>query len=618
MDREFKKRLQNKYLKLMNTFILKKRFFIFFLVLIFGIFIFLIGLGSTGLVDETPPLFASAGRFMSESGDWLIPKVNGILRFDKPPLFYWLMGIIYSLPGNSSWDNLGSLSARLPSAVASLFLMLMIADTLYCWPQKSTNKSISALIGAFSFALSPLVIIWSRAAVSDSLLCSTVGISLLSFWRTLASDKKSSCTIPWILLGLAILTKGPVALVIVSLSLLSFLGTQKNWKNLIKKINPIRGILITSLLSIPWYVIALYREGSAFWNSFFGYHNIQRYTSVVNNHSEPWWFFLNIMILGSLPFSVFLISGIFESGKELINNFKKEYDIKDSLSIFAFCWLMSILLFFSISATKLPSYWLPAIPAASILITKSANILAKTYKQISLPYLVTFLIFLGFSIASFLSNKWLELINDPEMPNLAVEIQEYGLISRTRIVFLVMTIASLFFLIKKFSKSFLYLQILMLSGQFLIMPPVRKLTDNSRQLPLRDISKEIQNLRQSEEPLAMIGIRKPSLHFYSKQIVFYEPNSPQGIINLSERFNLDKRSNNYDQPNYESETFLVVIDKYSQETKYWKRYIRNKDLGEFGIYKLMRVKRRDLDRYANYFKRIGKDPDWEIDNFEKF
>ena len=618
MAKEIKKRLRNKNLNSMNILILKKRFFILLCVLIVGILTFLLGIGSTGLVDETPPLFASAGRLMSESGDWLIPKVNGILRFDKPPLFYWLMGIIYSLPGNSNWDNLGSLSARLPSALSSLFLMLMIADTLYCWPQNSSNKSISALIGAFSFSLSPLVIIWSRAAVSDSLLCATVGISLLSFWRTFASDKNSVCTIPWILLGLAILTKGPVALVIIFLTLASFLGTQKNWKNLIKKINPIRGIFITSLLSIPWYVIALYREGSAFWNSFFGYHNLQRYTSVVNNHAEPWWFFLNVMILGSLPFSVFLFSGIFESGKELINNFKKEYDIKDSLSIFAFCWLISIFLFFSISATKLPSYWLPAIPAASILISKSANTLSRTYKQLSLPLLITFLIFLGFSIASFLSNKWLGLINDPEMPNLALEIQENGLISRTRIVFFIMTIATIIFLIKKSSKAFLYLQILFLSGQFLIMPQVRKLTDNSRQLPLRDISKEIQNLRQSEEPLAMIGIRKPSLHFYSKQIVFYEPNSPQGIINLSERFLLDKRSNNYDQPNYESATFLVVIDKYSQDTKYWKKYIRNKNLGEFGIYKLMRVKRRDLDRYADYFKRIGKDPDWEIDNFEKF
>ena len=70
----------------------KKRLLNSIIVLIPGIIIFILGLGSTGLVDETPPLFASAARAMSESGDWLTPKVNGIFRFDKPPLIYWLMG----------------------------------------------------------------------------------------------------------------------------------------------------------------------------------------------------------------------------------------------------------------------------------------------------------------------------------------------------------------------------------------------------------------------------------------------------------------------------------------------------------------------------------------------
>ena len=70
----------------------RKRFLTLLIVFISGIIIFILGLGSTGLVDETPPLFAAAGRAMSESGDWLTPKVNGIYRFDKPPLIYWLMG----------------------------------------------------------------------------------------------------------------------------------------------------------------------------------------------------------------------------------------------------------------------------------------------------------------------------------------------------------------------------------------------------------------------------------------------------------------------------------------------------------------------------------------------
>ena len=70
----------------------KKRLITLIIVSVCGIIVFFLGLGTTGLVDETPPLFAAAARAMSESGDWLTPKVNGMFRFDKPPLIYWLMG----------------------------------------------------------------------------------------------------------------------------------------------------------------------------------------------------------------------------------------------------------------------------------------------------------------------------------------------------------------------------------------------------------------------------------------------------------------------------------------------------------------------------------------------
>ena len=167
----------------------KKRILTFFIVLTSGIIIFILGLGSTGLVDETPPLFATAGRAMSESGDWLTPKVNGINRFDKPPLLYWLMGFFYSLPKNEIWDSFGTLSARLPSALTSLSFTLIIGDTLYCRPKKGDREIIAPIVGSLGFALSPLVIIWSRTAVSDAVLCGTLGISLLLFWRRMALTK---------------------------------------------------------------------------------------------------------------------------------------------------------------------------------------------------------------------------------------------------------------------------------------------------------------------------------------------------------------------------------------------------------------------------------------------
>ncbi|MEM9505826.1 MAG: glycosyltransferase, partial [Cyanobacteria bacterium P01_E01_bin.43] len=57
------------------------------------------GLASTGLVDETEPLFAEAARQMYETGDWVTPYFNGVTRFDKPPLVYWLMALGFHLFG---------------------------------------------------------------------------------------------------------------------------------------------------------------------------------------------------------------------------------------------------------------------------------------------------------------------------------------------------------------------------------------------------------------------------------------------------------------------------------------------------------------------------------------
>ena len=213
--------------------IFNKRILTLSVVFILGFFLLILGLGATGLVDETPPLFASAGRAMSQSGDWLTPKVNGILRFDKPPLYYWLMALFYSIPGNETWDELGSLSARLPSALSTLFLMIMIADTIYCVNENSKYQIQLALIASLSFVLSPLIIIWSRTAVSDSLLCATLGASLLSFWKKISSDDNRLCIIPWLFLASAILTKGPVAFVIILTTLFIFFITHKDWKQLL-------------------------------------------------------------------------------------------------------------------------------------------------------------------------------------------------------------------------------------------------------------------------------------------------------------------------------------------------------------------------------------------------
>tara|TARA_A100001035_G_scaffold158781_1_gene125587 strand:- start:133 stop:582 length:450 start_codon:yes stop_codon:yes gene_type:complete len=149
------------------------------------------------------------------------------------------------------------------------------------------------------------------------------------------------------------------------------------------------------------------------------------------------------------------------------------------------------------------------------------------------------------------------------------------------------------------------------------MSPIRKLADNSRQLPLRNISKLIRGIRKGNETLAMIGIRKPSLHFYSRQIVFYESNSEEGLINLSDRLNTDRRENYEDQPDYEYKSLLVVIDEYSSRKEHWTS-INHQKLGEYGIYNLWRIQISDLNKYSKLLLNSGYKSDWKNRKVEKF
>jgi len=495
--------------------------------------------------------------------------------------------------------------------------MLIIGDTLFCWPQKSDRQFLTPIVASLSFALSPLIIIWSRTAVSDALLTGTLGISLLLFWRRMASENNDQCISAWVFLGFAILTKGPVAFVLALLTITSFLFSQKNWKTLLCKINPKKGFLITLLISLPWYILELIKEGKPFWENFFGYHNFQRYTSVVNNHAEPFWFFLYIMILASLPFTPFLYHGIFKTFKDFLKSSKVSCNVNETLYTYSLCWLASVLIFFSLSATKLPSYWLPAIPAAALLTSNSFISLKNINKSYLYFWFFNILILFGFSMAFFFSNIWLSSITDPEMPNLASELISSGIIFKAKLFFSLFTLLAIILFSLRSKNILLYLQILFLIGQSFLMSPIRKLADTSRQLPLRNISNLILDNREGNETLAMIGIRKPSLHYYSRQIVFYEPNTKEGLINLSERLNTDRRESYEDQPDYEYKSLLVVIDEYSSRRQQWSK-INHQKLGKFGIYNLWRIQTSDLKKYSSFLVRSGYKSDWENRKVEKF
>ena len=587
------------------------------LVLACGIALFIWRLGSTGLVDETPPLFAASARAMAETGDWLTPRVNGLPRYDKPPLVYWLMGLGYLLPGQSLWNPLGSWAASLPSALSSVVVMLALAATLLRWPQPTpavaqgdlggaTRSALTAFSAALAFALSPLVLIWSRVAVSDSLFTATLALSQLLFWRRYADPECQGWWPGWLLLGLAVLTKGPVALVLVGLTLALFAWWQGEPKLLMRLWRPLPGLGITAAVALPWYGAELLVEGEPFWQSFFGYHNLQRFTSVVNHHLQPWWFFGPMLVVASLPFTPLLMHGLAQALAR-----GRRQPARASLGPFAACWLLVVFGFFTLAATKLPSYWLPATPAAGVLIALAAQDLVAWRdparpgaclwrgRLVGLTTLALTAVLCG---GLLFSAHWIPLIQDPEMPTLPAEMLASGLVVRAGLCFGLALAVALALAWSRWRPAWLAaMQLPLVLFGVAALEPLIGLGDRVRQLPVRQIAAEVVRLRRPGEPLAMVGTLKPSLHYYTRQVVIFEGLRGYGLVNLADRLEREWRQGQRPNAATAGSTALVVIDRDTSRLAYWQP-VAHTVLAHYGLYQLWRVDRLELARQAQALK----------------
>ncbi len=572
-----------------------------------GLLLFVWQLGSTGLVDETPPLFAASARGMVETGNWLIPWVNGLPRYDKPPLVYWAMGLLYGLPGQPGWDPLGTWAARLPSALATVAVMQALVHTLLRWPQAQRRPALTALSAALAFALSPLVLIWGRIAVSDALFSGCLAISLLLCWRSYAAGGRR-WWVGWLLLGLAVLTKGPVAVVLLGLTLVGFGWLQRDLAGLARSLRPLRGALITALVAGPWYGLALLREGEPFWNSFFGYHNLQRFSSVVNNHQAPWWFFGLMLVLASLPATPLLLLGLVRGlrGRPL--------PPPVSLQRFAACWLLAVLLFFTAAATKLPSYWLPATPAAGLLIALAAQRGARLAWRLTL--LLASLLAVGFALAPL----WVPAIVTPEMPTMPGELLASGRLPLAAVCFALAAAVGLVAGWRRGNPAALVaLQLPLVAFVLLVLLPLAQLGDRLRAEPVRRLAASVQRLRPDGGSfhLAMVGMLKPSLHFYSRQVVVYEEAGPRGLVNLSDRLAGERRQGQTPSPADDRSGLLLVIDADTAAQPHWQG-LEPEQLDQAGIYRLWRLDRRRLEQRAAALRREGLQPNWREPRPERY
>ena len=147
-------------------------------------------------------------------------------------------------------------------------------------------------------------------------------------------------------------------------------------------------------------------------------------------------------------------------------------------------------------------------------------------------------------------------------------------------------------------------QIPIIFFQLSAINPLFELIDINRQLPLREASKFIISSKKTNESIAMVGIKKPSIHFYTNEVILYESNTNVNVINLSERLSREKRirREGSQRENHQgSNSVLILIDNATSELSHWK-LLDPKKLGEFGIYNVWRVDILRLKEISDKFK----------------
>lgn len=527
-------------------------------------------LGNTGLIDETEPLFAEAARQMTVTGDWITPYFNGETRFDKPPGIYWLMAIAYQLVGVNEW------AVRLPSAIAAIALVSFGFYTLYSYGHYSLGdrgaeivkkmpvaRFLVPWIGAAIMAFNPETITWGRIGVSDMLLTGFMCSALLAFFLGYAGQTKTSRANRWylafyILSAFAVLAKGPVGIVLPVLIIGSFLLYVGKFREVWQEIRPFLGSLIFLEITLPWYVLVTARNGKAYIESFFGYHNFERFTSVVNHHAGPWYFYFLVVLVGFAPWSIYLPVAIAKT-QFWQRRYWSRQPRQSHLGLFALFWFSCIFIFFTIAATKLISYVLPLMPAAAILIAlfwggiiiknndklpefekaEPKDKTADKFFYFSGIFNAIFLLVLALAI--LISSQWLD--GDPAMPNFSEAIQESGLLINGSFIWLITALLLAFMVAKKRISGVLIVNFIGLVAFFIFaIMPTLFLVDSQRQLPLRELAETIVRVRQPGEEVVMIGFEKPSLVFYTQNRVNFfrrATNAREFLEKISEGDNSD-------------------------------------------------------------------------------
>jgi len=328
-------------------------------------------LGAIGFVGPDEPRYAWIARDMAETGDWVTPRLYGKPWFEKPPLLYWGAAICFKLFAVSE------AAARLPSAISALLATLALAWLALRLYGAETARWLLLLlpttVGMIGF---------SHAAATDMPFSATLTIAMVCAAVVLGLTRNENTPIlprtPWLalllfgfFLGLAVLAKGPAAIILCGGAIFFWALFTKRWRDAFRLLHP-AAIASFCLTALPWYILCA-RRNPDFFRIFIIEHNFKRYLTPEFQHIQPFWFYIPILALGLLPWIV----SCFIYLKDAVHSWREGGWLNSPGLLFA-CWAIFPVLFFSLSESKLPGYILPTIPPLQLLAAQSISLRVRT------------------------------------------------------------------------------------------------------------------------------------------------------------------------------------------------------------------------------------------------
>ncbi len=346
------------------------------------LFLFGFRLGSVPLFDLDEALYVSCARQMILHGDYVTPLLNSrpaydpslatVPFFEKPIMVYWAAVGSMRLFGISEW------AARLPVLLAALTMTAMVV-----WAGSRLFHSHRAgLLAGLVYATVPMTLLDARQMTTDGLLVLWFAAALGAYWRRKA-------WLFWVMCALAILTKGIVGLLLpfLIIGIHTFLENRRarrndlprperpRWKSLVS----LSGLLLLLAIALPWHlaIAQTHRrdaQGRTWKQEYVIRQHVGRFKGMDQVHNLAAPAYIGFFLIGFFPWSCFALSAFrvpkTPPNHEIEPNVQSDPEPQSDNEVhrFLLVWFWTIFLFFSASAAKLPTYIVPAYPAAALLI----------------------------------------------------------------------------------------------------------------------------------------------------------------------------------------------------------------------------------------------------------